>query len=167
MFVVPVSGDRIKTKDSGDIRKVSSFSSLKDEPAVYIKPGGSDNYIYFSDITEINGVAVEYDSASKVFNALGPLRRRFNLPQPKDSIKVKLVDVSFKDDLEELVVTGLRLHSRKYGAGRGMLIITKEGEFPLSDLKDILHRDFTEKFDEMRFRRYYFDYLSVNMKAKS
>ena len=167
MFVVPVSGDRVKTKDGGDIRKVSSFSSLKDEPAVYVKPGGSDNYIYFSDIIEINGVSVEFDVDSKVFNALGPLRRKYNLPQPKDTIKVKLIEVSFKDELEELEITGLRLHSKKYGAGRGLLVITKEGEFSIGDLKDVVHRDFNERFDEQKFKRYYFDYLSTGMKRKS
>lgn len=167
MFVVPVSGDRVKTKDSGDIRKVSSFSSLKDEPAVYVKPGGSDNYVYFSDIVEINGVSVEYDIDSKVFNALGPLRRRYNLPQPKDTIKVKLIEVTFKDEFEELDVTGLRLHSKKYGAGRGLLVITKEGEFSIGEVKDVIHRDFKEKFNEDRFKRYYFDYMPTGMKRKS
>jgi hypothetical protein len=167
MFVVPVAGDRIKTKDSGDIRQVSSFSSLKDEPAVYVKPPGTDKYIYFSDIVEINNVSVEYDVNSKVFNALGPLRRKFNLPQTKDTIKVKLKDVSYDDTLEELIVTGLRLHSKTYGAGRGMLVITKEGEFSLADLKDVIHRDFDERFDEGRFRRYYSDYLPTGLKRKS
>lgn len=166
MLVIPISGDRIKTKDSGDIRKVSSFSSLKDEPAVYVKPGGSDNYVYFSDIVEINGVRVEYNTDSKVFDALGPLKRRFNIPQPKDTIKVKLVDVPYKDDLEELEVTSLRLHSKKYGEGRGLLVITKEGEFSLADLKDVIHRDWKEQFVEQRFKKYYQDYLSMYMKRK-
>lgn len=163
---MPVSGDRIKTKDSGDARKVSSFTVFKDEPAVYVKPSGSENYVYFSDVVEINGVAVEYDVDSKVFNALGPLRRRFNLPQPKDTVKVKLKDVSYDDELEELMVTGLRLHSKKYGADRGLLVITKEGEFSISDLKDVIHRDFNERFDETRFKHYYLDYLPTGMKRK-
>jgi len=166
MFVVPVKNDKIKTKDSSDLQTVSSFSSLKDEPAVYIKQAGPNNYVYFSDIVEINGVTVEYNTDSKVFDALGPLKRRFNLPQPKDTIKVKLRDVSYDDELEELEVTSLRLHSKKYGAGRGMLIITKEGEFALSDLKDVIHRDFTEQFNADRFKKYYADYLSINMKRK-
>jgi hypothetical protein len=167
MLVVPVSGDRIRTKDSGDSRVVSSFSSLKDEPAVYTKPGGSDNYVYFSDIIEINGVSVEYNSDSKVFDALGPLKRRFNLPQPKDTIKVKLIDVPYRDDLEELEVTSLRLHSKKYGAGRGLLVITKEGEFTLGDLRDVVHKGFKEGFDEARFKKYYQDYLPIGLKRKS
>jgi len=166
MFVVPVTNDRIKTKDSSDILVVSSFSSLKDEPAVYVKQSVTDNYVYFSDIIELNGVAVEYNADSKIFDALGPLRRKYNLPQPKDTIKVKLRDVSYDDNLEELEVTSLRLHSKRYGAGRGLLIITKEGEFALSDLKDIIHRDFNEQFNHDRFKKYYSDYLSINMKRK-
>jgi hypothetical protein len=91
MLIVPVKGDRIRTKDDSQYHRVSSFSSLKDEPAVYIKPAGTDPFVYFSDIVEINGVRVEYDSSSKVFNALGPLKRKYNIPQPKDSIFVKLL----------------------------------------------------------------------------
>jgi len=166
MFVVPVAGDRIKTKDSGDLLKVSSYSSLKDEPAVYVKPAGREPYVYFSDIVELNGVRVEYNSDSKVFDALGPIKRKFNLPQPKDTIKVKLIEVSYKDEVEELDVTSLRLHSKKYGAGRGLLVITKEGEFSIGDLLDIDHKGWTEKFDLARFRKYYFDYMPANTKRK-
>ena len=166
MFVLPVSGDKITTKDSGDARTVSSFSSLKDEPAVYLKLAGSDNYVYFSDIVSINKVEVEYDVDSKVFNSLGPLKRRFNIPQPKDTIKIKLKETSYDDELEELEVTGLRLHSKRYGTGRGLLVITKEGEFSIGDIRDLIHRDFNENFNESRFRKYYFDYLSVGIKRK-
>jgi len=166
MFVVPVVNDRIRTKDSGDILKVSSFSSLKDEPAVYVKPAGNEPYIYFSDIVEINGVKVEYVPDSKIFDALGPIKRRFNLPQPKDTIKVKLQEVSYKDEYEELTVTSLRLHSKKYGAGRGLLVITKEGEFSLDDLYNIERNGWNEQFNAERFKKYYFDYLSVNVKRK-
>lgn len=167
MLVLPVAGDRIKTKDSGDILVVSSFSSLKDEPAVYVKPTGNESYVYFSDIIEINKVSVEFDSESKVFNSLGPLRRRFNIPQPKDTIKVKLIDVSYRDDLEDLIVTGLRLNSKKYGAGRGLLVITKEGEFSIADLKDVIHQGWNEQFNEVRFKKYYSDYLPTGIKRKN
>lgn len=166
MFVVPVRGDRVRTKDSGDVLKVSSFSSLKDEPAVYVTPTGGDNYVYFSDIVEINSVRVEYVPDSKVFNSLGPLRRKYNLPQPKDTIKVKLIDVSYSDELEELQVTSLRLHSKKYGADRGLMIITKEGEFNLSEIRDLERNGWTEPFNKDRFKKYYFDYLAISMKRK-
>jgi hypothetical protein len=167
MFVLPVAGDKITTKDSGDARTVSSFTSLKDEPAVYLKLSGVDNFVYFSDIVTINKVEVEFDTESKVFNALGPLRRKFNLPQPKDTIKIKFKDVSYDDEQEELEVTSLRLHSKRYGAGRGLLVITKEGEFAISEITDIIHRDFNEKFNQANFKKYYFDYLAIGMKRKS
>lgn len=167
MFVVPVKGDKIKTKDNGDLVTVSSFTSLKDEPAVYVKPAGESSYVYFSDIIEINGVRVEYSSDSKVFDALGPLRRKYNLPQPKDLVKVKLITASFNDDVETFQVTGLRLHSKKYGEGRGLLVMTKEGQFSLGDLLDVEHQGWTEKFDLERFKRYYFDYLPTGLKRKA
>lgn len=164
MFILPISGDRIKTKDSGEIQIVSSFSSLKDEPAVYIKNIGTSNFVYFSNITEINKVAVEYNTDSKVFDALGPIKRKFNLPQPKDTIQVKLIDVDFKEDIEDLEVTSLRLHSKKYGAARGLLIITKEGEFTISDLLNVSHKGWSESFNRSQFKKYYFDYLSLKSK---
>jgi hypothetical protein len=166
MLVIPVEGDKIRTKDDGNYYRISSFSSLKDEPAVYIKPAGNTPYIYFSDIVEINGVRVEYSTDSKVFDALGPLRRKYNLPQPKDKIKVKVIDVPYKDETEEYVVTGLRLHSKKYGEGRGLLVICKEGQFTLSDLISIERSTWTEKFDRDKFSKYYFDYLPTGMRRK-
>ena len=61
MIVVPIRGDKIKTSDSSDIRVVSSYTSLKNQPAVYLEKSTSvDAYVYFSDIVEINGVRVEY-----------------------------------------------------------------------------------------------------------
>jgi hypothetical protein len=164
MFIVPVSGDKIKTKDDGEPRIVSSFSSLKDDPAVYITPGASDNFVYFQDIIEINGVTVEYNVDSKVFDALGPFKRKYNLPQPKDTIKVKLIDVDYKDELEELEVTSLRLSSKKYGIKRGLLVITKEGEFSIGDIVDVDHKNFKESFNQDKFKKYYFDYLGVSKK---
>ena len=93
MLVVPIKGDKIKTADNSDIRIVSTYTSLKDQPAVYLeKSTSADVYVYFSDIVEINGVRVEYEGGSKLFSALGPLKRKYNLPQPKDMIKIKLID---------------------------------------------------------------------------
>lgn len=165
MLVIPVTGDKITTKDDSDQKVVSSFTSLKDEPAVYLK-SLDQQYVFYSDIVEINGVRVEYDLHSNMFNALGPLRRKFNLPQPKDSIKVKLIDVSYKDETELIEVTGLKLHSKKYGAERGLIVQTKDGNFSLSDILDIERRTGSEKFVPEKFKKYYFDYLPINVKVK-
>jgi hypothetical protein len=164
MLIVPVKGDRIRTKDDSQYHRVSSFSSLKDEPAVYIKPAGTDPFVYFSDIVEINGVRVEYDSSSKVFNALGPLKIKYNIPQPKDSIFVKLLDVPFKDEKEEFVVTAIRLHSKKYGENKGLMVICKDNAFSISEIISIDRSNWTEPFDREKFKSYYFDYLPIGIK---
>lgn len=167
MFVVPVPGDKIRTKDDGEIKKVSSYTSLKDEPAVYVKPAGTSSYVYFSDIIEINGVKVEYSPDSKVFDALGPLKRRFNIPQPKDTINIRVINASFNTDTEDLEVTNIRLHSKRYGEGRGLLIITKEGSFSLGDIHDIKRQGWSERFDVQAFKKFYFDYLPIAVKRSN
>lgn len=166
MFVVPVKGDKIRTKDDGTYKRVSSFSSLKDEPAVYVQPAGNSPYVYFSDIVEINGVRVVYNSESKIFEALGPMKRKFNLPQPKDVIEVKLIEVPFKDETEKFTVTGIKLNSKKHTVGQGILVKCKEGQFSLSDLISIERTNWTERFDREQFKKLYFDYLPINIKRK-
>ena len=166
MFVVPVKGDKIRTKDDGSYKRVSSFSSLKDEPAVYVQPAGNSPYVYFSDIVEINGVRVVYNSESKIFEALGPMKRKFNLPQPKDVIEVKLIEVPFKDETEKFTVTGIKLNSKKHTVGQGILVKCKEGQFSLSDIISIERTNWTERFDREQFKKLYFDYLPINIKRK-
>lgn len=170
MLVVPVKGDRIRTADDSTVRTVSSYTSLKDEPAVYLTLDStefkSEKFVFFDDIVEINGVRVEYDRASKVFDALGPLRRRIHLPQPKDSVSVKLMDVTFNDEVETMQVTGLRLHSKRYGVGRGLLVITQEGQFSLNEIRNIDGPAQVGKFDVSRFKRFYFDYLPYQAKKR-
>lgn len=168
MFVVPVKGDKIKTKDDSAPRVVSSYTSLKDEPAVYLTAGSStDRYVYFSDIIEINGVAVEYDSPSKTFNALGPLKRKYNIPQPGDTIKIKLMDVHFKDETEEIDVDSIKLHSKKHGESRGLLICGEQSCFTLSDILDLTRKSWTETFNSKKFQKYYFDYMPLGITIKN
>lgn len=169
MFVVPVAGDKIATKDSSEPAVVSSFTSLKDEPAVYLVPSTSrDKYVYFSDIVEINGVRVEYDAGSKVFNALGPLRRKFNIPQPKDIITVKLKIVDYNnDDTEKITIKSVKLHNKREGVGRGLLACTDDTCFSLTDILDLERDGWHEKFDYNRFVKYYMDYGPLGIKVKS
>jgi hypothetical protein len=167
MFVVPVKGDKIRTKDDGDPRTVSSFSSLKNEPAVYLLPSTSqDRYIYFSDIVEINGVRVEWDSTSKTFNALGPLKRKYNLPQPKDTITVKLTDAPFKKETEEIEVESLKLHNKREGITRGLLACSSKACYSLHEILDIKRRSWSETFNAKGFQKFYFDYLPYNLKSR-
>jgi len=167
VIVIPVRGDKIKTSDSSDLRIVTSYTSLKDQPAVYLeKSSSTDAYVYFSDIVEINGVRVEYETGSKAFSSLGPLKRKFNLPQPKDTIKIKLIDTAFKQEVEEIEVEGLKLHNKTVGATRGLLVTSKEANYSLSEIIDISRKDGFEKFDRDRFCAYYIDYLPMNAKIK-
>ena len=166
MFVVPIHNDKIRTTDDSDVRVVSSYTSLKNEPAVYVTAGSSrERYIYFSDIVEINGVKVEYESSSKIFSALGPLKRKYNIPQPKDTVVVKLLDVPFKEETEEVEVTAIRLHSKKHGVSNGLLIIGAKSAFPLNEIIDLKRKEGFEKFDADRFKKYYRDYYPYNVKA--
>jgi hypothetical protein len=168
MLVVPVAGDKIATKDNSDPAVVSSFTSLKDEPAVYLQQSTSrERYVYFSDIVEINGVRVEYVPESKVFNALGLLKRRFNIPQPDDTMSVKLKIIDYNnDDNEKITVKSVKLHSKKYGIGRGLLACGQESCFTINDILDIERDGWTEKFDAEKFRKYYIDYGPLGVKIK-
>jgi hypothetical protein len=166
MFVVPIAGDRVRTKDNGDPKTVSSFSSLKDEPAVYLKPGSSrERYLYFSEIVEINGVHVEYDATSKIFDALGPLKRRYNLPQPKDTVTVKLNSAPFKRETEEIEVIALKLHNKREGITRGLLTCAERSCFTIPEILDVKRRSWTESFSAAGFKRYYRDYMPYNLKV--
>lgn len=168
MLVIPVAGDKIATKDNSTPAKVSSFTSLKDEPAVYLVPStSSEKFVYFSDIVEINGVRVEYVPESKVFDALGPLKRKYNIPQPGDTITVKLKVVDYNnDDSEKIEVKEIKLHSKKYGIGRGLLTCGEKSCFSIADILDIERDGWTEKFDQDRFRKYYSDYGPLGVKVK-
>jgi len=167
MLVVPVPGDKVRTVDDSSPRVVSSFTSLKDQPAVYLDQETSkERFIYFSDIVEINGVTVEYQSDSKVFSALGPLKRKYNIPQPKDVIVVRLLEKPHNDEKEEVEVTKIRLHSKKEGISRGLLACGKESCFTLAEVLDLRRSSWSEKFDASQFHRYYRDYLPFGLKTK-
>jgi len=165
MLVAPVAGDRVKVLSSPDLLRVSSYTSLKSEPAVYLRQPLEDGSkaVYFSDIVEINGTPVEYDSDSKLLKALGPLKRKFNLPQPRDKVATKLIDTAFKQETVKLEVKDLRLHSRKEPS-KALLVVTKDSSFPLSELIDIEREIGFEKFKREAFLQYYIDYLPMNFK---
>jgi len=165
MLVAPVAGDQIKVLSSPDILRVSSYTSLKSEPAIYLREPLEDGSraVYFSDIVEINGTPVEYESASKLLKALGPLKRKFNLPQENDEVIIKLIDTAFKQEAVKLKVKDLRLHSRKEPS-KALLIVTKDSSFPLTEIIDIERQVGFEKFDRTKFLNFYIDYLPMNFK---
>ena len=77
-----------------------------------------------------------------------------------------MMDVPFKDETEELVITGIRLHSKKHGENRGLLVVCKDGVFSMSEIISITRSTWTERFDRDKFKDYYFDYLPVGIKYK-
>lgn len=162
MFVVPVKGDKILTKDDSTPATVSSFTNLKDGPAVYLVAGSSkEKFVFFSDIVEINGVRVEYKTDSKVFDSLGPLKRKYNIPQPKDLIKLKIVEADYRSDTELVMVASLKLQNKKHGISRGLLACGKESCFSLTDILDIERKSGAERFNAKRFLDYYIDYCPI------
>lgn len=159
MLVVPLKGDSITTTD-GPKFTVDSYTNFKTDPAVYVEvPRGQNSIVYFQDIEEINGVKVEYNKSSKVFTALGVIKRKYNLPQPKDTITVERPggpDDAGDDDSE---VKTPKLHSKAIGLSRGLVIIDKEDNvFSLGDIIEIDRSVGGEHFDRKKFLRYYKDY---------
>jgi hypothetical protein len=160
MLVVPVKGDSITTKD-GPQFKVDSYTNYKTDPAVYVDvPPGQNSIVYFQDIEEINGVKVEYNKSAKVFTALGVIKRKFNLPQPKDLITVALPDSLEDGGDNDTNVKTLKLHSRAIGLSRGLVVLdTEDNVFSLSDITDIDREVGGEYFDRKKFAKYYKDYM--------
>ena len=160
MFVVPLKNDKIETKD-GVIFTVLSFSNYRPKgPAVYVEhtPSIPSDAVYFFDISKINGKTVEYVTGAKVFKTTGELKRKWHLPQPNDTITVKL-----KDGNRVLTVASLKLHKRDELA-KGLLIIGTEKdsdeklEVRLSQVVD-LERDIgNDMFSRDKFLTYYKDY---------
>lgn len=159
MLLVPVKGDKIKIRDSDELCVVSSYTNLKSDPALYIVGQASD-VIYFSNIEEINGIKVEFNSSNKVFDSMGPLRRRINLPQPGDTIKIKEQDESSDYKDSDFVIKSIKLHDRSKKAF-GILVNTNLQTYDLSDIVDIERKLSVEKFDLSLFKRYYIDYFPI------
>ncbi len=160
MLIAPVTGDKIVTLSYQDVLRVSSYTSLKSEPAVYLKealPDGS-RAIYLSDIVEVNGVRVEYESGSKLLKALGPLRRKFNLPQEGDTVVTKLIETTFKQEEVSFEVTSLRLHERGQST-KSLSVKGKDISITLNEIIDIKRKIGGEPFKRTAFLAYYSDYL--------
>lgn len=169
MFVVPVKGDRITVKDSGGKELVvSSYTNMKTDPGVYVvnnTPGTDTEVIFFQDIEQINGVSVVLNRTAKVFEAQGPLKRKFNLPQPGDTIIITRLDVPIGSPDENVIVKHLKLHSQQ-NRGMGMLVSDGSAMYRLTDIISIDRKIGSERFDRVKFQRYYFDYLPFDSKAK-
>jgi len=162
MLVVPIRGDRVLTKDHPDPLTVSSYTNLKPDPSVYVRGEGvSGETVVLNDIIELNGVKVEYHKGSEVLEALGPLRRKYNLPQPGDKITVRLVNMptDANDVTEQVEVDRLSLHNKAKGVSRGLLVCSSSACYTLKDILDVDRKVGSEPFDAKAFQRYYLDYM--------
>lgn len=157
MIIIPLKNDKIETEDGGTFR-VASYTNLKAEPAVYIEAGENANsIIYFQDIVSINGVRVTYKSSDKVFTALGTVRRKFNLPQPND-----VITINGSDSNNTYVVKSLKLHNKKEGVTKGLLVCADDICHELTMIKTVDRSEGAERFDNKAFIKYYEDYLPMN-----
>lgn len=160
MFVVPLKGDKIETRDGVNFT-VLSFTNYRDKgPAVYVEhtAGVPSDAVYFFDIIKINGKMVELVAGSKVFKSSGEIKRKFHLPQNSDI-------VTFKDNngTQTLKVTGLKLHKRNELA-KGMFVVgqsedsEEKQQVRLAQIIDIERDIGNDMFSRDRFLAYYSDY---------
>lgn len=160
MFVVPLRGDKVETKD-GVIFTVLSFTNYRERgPAVYVEhtAGVPSDAVYFFDIIKINGKSVEYFGGPKLFKTAGQLTRKYQLPQLSDVITYK-----DKTGTHEMKVSGLKLH-RRGALAKGMFIIgstedsDEKQEIRLSQIIDIERDIGNDMFSRDKFLSYYSDY---------
>lgn len=162
MLVVPLVGDKITTTDDGEFI-VISYTPFKDKgPAIYVESpiGTPPPIIYFFDIEKINGVKVEYSDSSKVFTALGLIKRSVHLPQLKDTMIFLKPSTPIDSENDKMIVTGLKLHNKSEGIGKGLLVCGEDGCFKLSEIIDLKRVHANEHFNRTRFLRIYKEYLS-------
>ena len=164
MLVVPLEKDSIKTKD-GNTYKVVEYTNYKEGgPAVYVRQSGVKDLIlvYFFDIEEINGTRVEYQRGSKVFNALGKIKRVEHLPQPDDEIVVLNDSISETDGKHTVEVDTLKLKSKSLGVNKGLFVKDTDGKsYRLKQIFDIERSLGGSNFNREDFLMIYKDYTGV------
>lgn len=164
MLVALVKNDRVKLIGHEGVSRVSSYTSFKAKPAVYLKEPLEDGSrsAYFEDVIEVNGVRVEYDEESHLLSALGPLKRAYQLPQPGDTVTYTLVETDYKEERVTAVVKALRLHAR--GNESRSLQVKLEGTdtvLELTSILDIERKVGGETFNRAKFQHFYLDYLKL------
>lgn len=160
MFVLPLKGDKIETKE-GVTFTVLSYTNYRDKgPAVFVEhtAGVPSDAVYFFDILKINGKSVEFIPGSKVFKTAGEIKRKFQLPQVGDIVTYK-----DKDGRGTLKVKGLKLH-KKDELAKGLFVVGEEEESDERSMVRLAHiididRDIgNDLFSRDRFLAYYSDY---------
>lgn len=161
MLIVPVQGDIVTTYDLLEF-EVDSYTPYKTDPAVYVKvPRGQNPIVYFQDIDLINGVKLEYNKSAKIFTALGTIKRKYNLPQPKDTITFRNTNGSGEEFEDVVEVKTIKLHNKAIGLSAKLSIVDENKTVhSLSDIRDITRSAGSEHFDRKKFLKYYEDYTS-------
>jgi hypothetical protein len=159
MLIVPLKGDKVTTNDNLEFI-VDSYTNFKTDPAVYVDvPRGQNAIVYFQDIEQINDVKIEYNKASKVFTALGVVKRKYNLPQPKDVITVEKPGTPEDSGDDQATVKTPKLHNRSIGLSKGLVVVdTDDNVYGLGDIQNIDRAVGGEHFDRKKFLKYYKDY---------
>lgn len=159
MIVVPLAGDVIQTSDGQKLR-VQAYTNYKEGgPAVYCRNRGdkTQTLVYFFDIVGINGTKVEYARGSKMFNAYGKINRVQHLPQPDDT-----VIVASGGEKKSVKVQSLKLKSKAYSAGKGMIVKGEDGEaYRLKSILDIDRDIGGSRFNRKAFLALYDEYTGV------
>lgn len=163
MLIALVKNDKLKLLGQDGVYSVSSYTSLKAKPAVYLKEALADGTraVFFSEVVEVNGIKVEYDDTTHLLSALGMLKRAVNLPQPGDTLTYTLVETDYDEEKVKAKVKDLRLHAR--GNPSKSLQVTLESSdtvLELTDIIDIERKVGGERFSRSKFQHYYVDYLS-------
>ena len=160
MQIVPLPKDEILTKDGATLHVVGYTNFKSKGPAIYCKADYELSSplitVYFFDIEKINDVRVEFSQSSKIFSALGKVHRKINLPQPNDQISVySKVDSENGDSFEKeisVTVKGLKLHNKKVGISKGLLIEDKDGNtYLLNEIRDIKRDIGSSSFNKNSF----------------
>jgi len=160
MLVVPLKGDKIETRD-GVSFTVLSYTNYRDKgPAVYVEhtPAVPSDAVYFFDISKINGKPVEFIKGAKVFKALGPIKRKWQLPQPND-----IVTYRGQGGSSEAVVKSLKLHKRG-DLAKGLVIMGIDRDtdeqvmIRLAQVIDLKRDIGNDLFSRDKFLAYYADY---------
>ncbi len=162
MLVVPVAGDKLSLMSSQGEWRVSTYTALKPEPAVYLTEPleSGDRFTFFSDITAINGIAVEQSGG--LLKASGLIKRKFNLPQPGDVIITGLIETAYKQEQMELEVTSVTISGKE---PRSVVIKCGTTKLSLNDIQGIKRKRGFEKFERRGFLKYYIDYMPIGVKA--
>lgn len=163
MLIVPLANDVIVTKDDAKLVVLSYTNYKMRGPAVYAQLSTSPrteapHVVYFFDIEKVNDVRVQFVETQKVLRALGLIKRKYQLPQPKDTITLLDADLGLEADEVTTRVERLKLHAKEE-VSRGLQFVCENDKcYRLEDIIDIKNAIGGNHFIRSKFLQYYEDY---------